>query len=73
MRNEILIAFWITLLAMVVFGCLQEEAPASDILEDQNLSQDETATETINETADDTADVAEADVPGEGEDKVIEI
>ncbi len=69
MRNEILIAFWVTLLAMVVFGCLQEEAPASPIQENSDLSQPETEAETaevVNEL------VVEEPVEAPVEDEIIE-
>lgn len=65
MRNEILIAFWITLLAMVVFGCLQEEPPASDILENHTESQPETLTETVDDVVEEP--IIEAEMPEEVE------
>ena len=63
MRNEILIAFWITLLAMVVFGCLQEEPPTSDILENHTESQAETMVETADGAVGEP--IAEAEMPEE--------
>ncbi len=62
MRNEILIAFWVTLLAMVVFGCLQEEAPASPI-QNPDLSQPETMNETVEVVVEEPADEAPIEEP----------